>query len=687
MEHSIQRTRLLYCAVLSVVLLTACGGDTATPTDKTLAHTIVVSGTPVNESLAAKRDAQAVGQTSLQSQRMRQQVAQAMDGISSNLLTNPGFESSGGWSATADVLSTSSERAHAGNGYAWMGGYQNAVDSLSQDVQIPGAATQAYLQFWYRIGTDETTSVVPYDKMSVDVLSVPGGSKLVTLAQFSNLDRTSAWNQSSQYDLSAYKGQTVRIKFSATTDDLKITSFLIDDVVAFANASATPAGSASFSGNRTNYTITKTGAGYNVTANTGTGGTTTVGNVQSIKFLDVSINLSIGDKSSTLSAADLQSLIELYVAFFNRVPDADGLSYWIDQFNAGQTFSEIAQNFYNAAVQYSSLTGYFATMSNADFVTIVYKNVLGRSTPDQEGLNYWVAALANGTETRGSLVKSILSSAHTFKGDATFGYVADLLDNKVTIAKYFAVQQGLNYNTPEDSISKGMAIAAAVTATGIANAYEMIGIADTSFNLAQPSTYGLTVSTVGGGTVSASPAGPNYSSGTVVTLIATPSSGSTFSGWSGACSGTGSCTVTMSSNKAVIATFATSTSTEAPASCFTTTGNICMSVSSATVSCVAIPPGFEANCSGTVLMNITSKITSGLIQIRLLVSGTDTIDNTITILPNTAPGVMNVQLLQKKVGAGACGGSANLTVYDGPSSLTGGRTLFAGGVPTAWSCR
>ncbi len=40
-----------------------------------------------------------------------------------------------------------------------------------------------------------------------------------------------------------------------------------------------------------------------------------------------------------------------------------------------------------------------------------------------------------------------------------------------------------------------------------------------------------------------------------VTLAATPATGSTFAGWSGACSGTGSCTVAMSAARSVTATF------------------------------------------------------------------------------------------------------------------------------------
>jgi hypothetical protein len=43
--------------------------------------------------------------------------------------------------------------------------------------------------------------------------------------------------------------------------------------------------------------------------------------------------------------------------------------------------------------------------------------------------------------------------------------------------------------------------------------------------------------------------------GTTVTLTATPSAGSTFTGWTGACSGTGSCTVTLSAAASVGAQF------------------------------------------------------------------------------------------------------------------------------------
>ena len=82
-------------------------------------------------------------------------------------------------------------------------------------------------------------------------------------------------------------------------------------------------------------------------------------------------------------------------------------------------------------------------------------------------------------------------------------------------------------------------------------------------------TYALSVGVSGSGAVTSTPSGINcgstcaasFASGTAVTLNETPASGWVFSVWSGACSGTGSCMVTMNSAASVSATFARATLT------------------------------------------------------------------------------------------------------------------------------
>jgi PASTA domain-containing protein/List-Bact-rpt repeat protein len=76
-------------------------------------------------------------------------------------------------------------------------------------------------------------------------------------------------------------------------------------------------------------------------------------------------------------------------------------------------------------------------------------------------------------------------------------------------------------------------------------------------------TLTLTTAGSGTGTVTSSPAGISCGStcthafehGTAVTLTAAASARSEFAGWSGDCSGTGACTLTMSADRAVTATF------------------------------------------------------------------------------------------------------------------------------------
>ena len=155
------------------------------------------------------------------------------------------------------------------------------------------------------------------------------------------------------------------------------------------------------------------------------------------------------------------------------------------------------------------------------------------------------------------------------------------------------------------------------------------------FDASTPPPVQLTVTTTGSGTgtVTSNPTGiscpgtcsANYPSGTQVTLTAAADSGSTFAGWSGACSGTSTCTLTLTANTSVGAEFdapkvtltvqpagtgsGTVTSNPAAISCpgqcsaqFTSGTQVTLSAMAATGSSFT---GWSGSCTGTADCTMT----------------------------------------------------------------------------------
>ncbi len=238
-------------------------------------------------------------------------------------------------------------------------------------------------------------------------------------------------------------------------------------------------------GKRNDFALSLSAGGFIVKDSNGSEGTDKLSHIENLQFADMNINLTVAEKAKSISPAALQSIIELYIAYFNRVPDADGMAYWIDQYKANATIEQIGKSFYNAAIspQFSALTHYSDSMSNVDFIRIIYANVLGRNEVDQGGLDYWNKSLTDGSQTRGTLINTILYSAHGFKGRSDYGYVADLLDNKFLVGRFIAIDQGINYNTAEENYSQGVKIAALITPTDTSAAINLIGVHDAGFHL------------------------------------------------------------------------------------------------------------------------------------------------------------------------------------------------------------
>ena len=223
------------------------------------------------------------------------------------------------------------------------------------------------------------------------------------------------------------------------------------------------------------FQIKRTPKGVEVTDSVGI--TDTLQQIERLVFDDMGLNLTVKATASTLPGSTVTRIMELYIAFFNRIPDADGLEYWISQARQGLSIDRIAETFYAAGTQYEALTGMSNSMQDADFVNLIYRNVLGRPEgADVGGLQYWSQSLESGASSRGTVVSTILTAAHGFEGDANWGWVANLLSNKVTVANTLAVDWGLNFSSPEQAITQGMAIAAAITPNDTDTAIELVGL-------------------------------------------------------------------------------------------------------------------------------------------------------------------------------------------------------------------
>ena len=308
---------------------------------------------------------------------------------------------------------------------------------------------------------------------SVHVDSITAASGKVLKAVLVNMEILKFDSGRDVVDLRTYFGNSGKSILGTNGDDILKSTSANETIDGGAGIDT-----AQFQGKLSTYKVVMTGSNGIVTDTVaGRDGIDTLKNIEHMRFTDFDINTGIKALAASMNAATVQRVMELYVAFFNRTPDADGLTYWLGQSKAGTSTTQIAESFYGVGVQYTSLTGFSSTMTTTDFINVVYRNVLGRPDgADAGGLQYWTEKLSSGKETRGSLVSTILDAAHTYKGDATYGWVANLLDNKITVATKVAVDWGLNYLTADASVTNGMAIAKAVTPTDTTAAIALVGV-------------------------------------------------------------------------------------------------------------------------------------------------------------------------------------------------------------------
>ena len=98
-------------------------------------------------------------------------------------------------------------------------------------------------------------------------------------------------------------------------------------------------------------------------------------------------------------------VVRLYFAYFLRIPDYGGLTFWMGYFRAGHSLVEISDAF----AQSPEFTSRYGALTNDQFVDLVYQNVLDRPA-DASGKAFWLGQL-NGGMSRGTMMTGFSESA------------------------------------------------------------------------------------------------------------------------------------------------------------------------------------------------------------------------------------------------------------------------------------
>lgn len=147
------------------------------------------------------------------------------------LLKNPGFESGNvSWNASVPTIINNGTAfpPHNGNWKAQLNGKGTVnTQSIFQQVVLPANSCTATLSFFLRVATTETASV-PNDTLKVQILDGTG-KLLKNLGTFSNLNKSANYVKK-QFNVLAFKGKTIRVRFIGTENASLKTTFLVDDV-------------------------------------------------------------------------------------------------------------------------------------------------------------------------------------------------------------------------------------------------------------------------------------------------------------------------------------------------------------------------------------------------------------------------------------------------------------------------
>lgn len=129
------------------------------------------------------------------------------------------------------------------------------------------------------------------------------------------------------------------------------------------------------------------------------------------------------------TTAQIASIQQLYIAYFNRPADAAGLDFWAKQITNGGSLANISATF-AATPEYKAT---FANLSNDQVVSAIYQNLFNRA-PDAAGLKFWSDKLTDKALTIDNVVAEVSKSAQQ---NANGGPDTVAINSKVAAAVAF----------------------------------------------------------------------------------------------------------------------------------------------------------------------------------------------------------------------------------------------------------
>jgi post-segregation antitoxin (ccd killing protein) len=211
----------------------------------------------------------------------------------------------------------------------------------------------------------------------------------------------------------AEQAESFRLQLSSATNatigKAEATATIVDGASWHALSGGAGLDVVTYAGARADYVLTRVDGGFTVAARDGGGGTDQLSGIERLRFADAGVALDV-DAGGTGGQA-----YRIYQAAFNRTPDAEGLSFWMNAMDKGVSLTDVAAGFMRSE-EFVDIYG--AAPSNVDLVSKIYLNVLHRAA-EPTGLAYWTSALDQHLVTAAQALGMISESAENQAAVAT----------------------------------------------------------------------------------------------------------------------------------------------------------------------------------------------------------------------------------------------------------------------------